>query len=63
MKQLKIATENEPAWWDDLKQYVPARTKSKRHMTLRELSARWRFNSGEKNLSQKIDEIVYGIKR
>ena len=36
--------------------------KTKKQITLKDLR-RHRFHSGEKNLSQHIDEIVYGIKR
>lgn len=35
----------------------------KKHLTLAELRKKYSFYSGEKHLSQRIDEIVYGISR
>jgi hypothetical protein len=35
----------------------------KKFLTLSELRKKYSFRSGEKHLSQRIDEIVYGVKR
>lgn len=49
-------------WWEGLEQSVPVAHPSKKRISFSELE-KLRFHSGEKNLSQKIDEIVYGVKR
>ena len=48
-------------WWKGLEHQEPVQTKKKR-ITLKDLE-KHRFYSGEKHLSQRVDEIVYGIKR
>lgn len=48
-------------WWKPYASEIPAE-KPKKRMTLKDLE-KYRFHSGEKHLSQRIDEIVYGIKR
>lgn len=49
-------------WWRGLEQSVPVAQPPKKRISFSELE-KLRFHSGEKNLNQKIDEIVYGIKR
>lgn len=49
-------------WWKSLSDHVPVE-EPKKYLTLQELRAKYSFHSGEQNLSQHIDEIVYGVKR
>lgn len=53
--------EDDNAWWNGLEPPPEVKT-YKKHITLADLK-KLQFHSGEKNLSQKIDEIVYGITR
>lgn len=59
---------NTDDWWSALNpenypEAEPKPERSKHHLTLPELRKKYSFSSGEKHLSQRIDEIVYGIGR
>lgn len=49
-------------WWEGLAEQIPA-DEPKKGLTLEQFRKKYSFRSGEKHLSQRIDEIVYGIKR
>jgi len=49
-------------WWKSYEGREPFE-EPKKGLTLNQLREKYGFHSGEKNLSQRIDEIVYGVKR
>jgi hypothetical protein len=49
-------------WWQGIENVVEPEIKPKKHLTLEEFRKKHSFHSGEKHLSQRIDEIVYGVK-
>lgn len=53
---------NSTDWWKGLENQAPEE-ETKKSLTLSELREKYSFHSGEKHLSQRIDEIVYGVKR
>lgn len=54
---------DDEAWWENLKDQTTSENKKDKRLTLEQFRKKYSFRSGEKHLSQRIDEIVYGIKR
>lgn len=57
-----ITRDTDEDWWKSLEQITPPAEPDQKRISLKDLE-KYRFRSGEKHLSQRIDEIVYGIKR
>lgn len=57
-----LTRDTDKDWWNSLEQITPPTESDHKHVSLKDLE-KYRFHSGKKNLSQHIDEIVYGIKR
>lgn len=63
-----IGDKDQDDWWanlnpDNYPEAQPKQPTQKNHLTLKQLREKYSFHGGETNLSQRIDEIVYGIKR
>lgn len=58
----EVTRDTDEDWWNSLEQIAPPIESKRKRVTLKDLE-KYRFRSGEKHLSQRIDEIVYGIKR
>ncbi|MFA6475720.1 MAG: hypothetical protein WCV88_06055 [Patescibacteria group bacterium] len=57
-----VQQKDDEEWWKEYEDMEPLK-EPKKFLTLSELRKKYSFRSGEKHLSQRIDEIVYGVKR